>query len=145
MNIQPGSNQGRRKTVSGRNSGTSGFDELCSLIARVGHAALVILIFGALFHTYIKLDNEIDSTEAEIRKTSERIALLDRDIEGLKVRYATCSSRQFIVQQIRKFGLKLEPVRHDQRQTMHIFTKEQIARMHYIIPVRNDVAMGKRR
>lgn len=145
MNIQPGNSSRCRRAAPKKESAGSGFDELCSLIARVGHAALFILIFGALFHTYIRLNNEINSIETEIRKTDERITLLGRDIEGLQARYALCSSRQFVISQIAKFGLKLEPIRHDQRQVMRMYSREQIAGMRYSIPPRREVAAVDRR
>lgn len=141
MNIQPGG-QARRKVASCKNSGAgnNGSDAFFHLLASVGQAALFILVIGAFFHMYIKLDQEINMTESEIRRVNERIASLDRDIEGLKGRYARCSSRQFICQQIARFNLPLEQIRYDQQETIRIYSREQLARLHYP-SVRRRVAM----
>ena len=94
MNIQPGG-ASACKSIRQQNSMSkdTGKAAICNLIASVVQAALFILVIGAFFHMYIKLDQEINAASAEIRKVDERIASLDRDIEGLKGRYARCSSR----------------------------------------------------
>ena len=141
FNIQPGNSHGRR-VVRQKESDGSGLDALFGLCARVTQTALVILILGAFFHTYIKLDNEIDRASLEIRKVSERIKAVDRDIAGLKGRYAVCTSRGFIVRQIARFKLPLAPIRHDQRQEMHLYSNEQLARLRYPRFDTREMAMG---
>ena len=147
MNIQPGG-QGRKKSAANRNSQPkeSGNAAVCGLISSVINAALVILVVGAFLHTYIKLDQEINVTAAEIRRVDEAIVSAERDLEGLKGRYARCSSRQFIRQQIVRFKLPLEQVRYDQQQIIRIFSNEQLARMRFpAMPPRREVAMDNRR
>lgn len=147
MNIQPGG-RGQRKSAGKKSSAPkeSGKAAVCGLISSVINAALVILVIGAFLHTYIKLDQEINVTEAEIRRVDERIASAERDLEGLKGRYARCSSRQFIRQQIARFKLPLEQIRYDQQQIIRVFSNEQLARMRFpAMPPRSEVAMDKRR
>ena len=147
MNIQPGG-QGRKKSAANRNSQPkeSGNAAVCGLISSVINAALVILVVGAFLHTYIKLDQEINVTAAEIRRVDEAIASAERDLEGLKGRYARCSSRQFICQQIARFRLPLKPIRYDQQQLMRVYSSEQLAGLRFpVMPPRREVAMDMHR
>lgn len=146
MNIQPGG-QGRRKVAKCKNSkeNGSGSDAFFHLLASVAQAALFILVVGAFFHMYIKLDQEINVTEEEIRNVNERIVSLDRDMEGLKGRYARCSSRQFICQQIARFNLPLEQIRYDQQEVIRIYTNEQLARLRYPAVKQREVARNERK
>lgn len=146
MNIQPGG-QGRRKVVR-RNNGADenkGSEAFFHLLASVGQAALFILVIGAFFHMYIKLDQEINVIEDEICRINEDISSLDRDIEGLKGRYARCSSRQFICQQIARFNLPLEQIRYDQQEVIRVYSNEQLARLRYPVVRRREVAQNGRR
>ena len=63
-------------------------------------------------------------------------------IAGLKGRYAVCTSRGFIVRQIARFKLPLAPIRHDQRQEMHLYSNEQLARLRYPRFDTREMAMG---
>ena len=147
MNIQPGG-ASACKSIRQQNSMSkdTGKAAICNLIASVVQAALFILVIGAFFHMYIKLDQEINAASAEIRKVDERIASLDRDIEGLKGRYARCSSRQFICQQIARFRLPLKPIRYDQQQLMRVYSSEQLAGLRFpVMPPRREVAMDMHR
>ena len=147
MNIQPGG-QGRKRRSTSKSTEPkeSGRAAVCGLISSVINAALVILVIGAFLHTYIKLDQEINITSAEIRRVDEKIASAERDLEGLKGRYARCSSRQFIRQQIARFKLPLEQIRYDQQQVIRVFSNEQLARMRFpVMPPRREVAVDNRR
>ena len=79
----------------------------------------------------------------EVRKIDEQIAELDRDIEGLRGRYARCSSRQFICQQIARFKLPLEQIRYDQQEMIRVYTNEQLARLRLPVLPKREVAMDK--
>ena len=146
MNIQPGG-ESARKSIRRQSSipKDAGKAAICNLVASVVQAALFILVIGAFFHMYIKLDQEINSASAEIRKVDDRIASLDRDIEGLKGRYARCSSRRFISQQIARFRLPLKPIRYDQQQVMRVYSNDQLARLRFPVVPRREVAMDIRR
>ncbi len=144
MNIQPGG-QGKRKKATQLNKSTkeSGGEAVCHMLASITQAALLIFVIGAFFHAYIKLDQEINTTAAEVRKIDEQIAELDRDIEGLRGRYARCSSRQFICQQIARFKLPLEQIRYDQQEMIRVYTNEQLARLRLPVLPKREVAMDK--
>ena len=144
FNIQPGNSSGRRVIRKSSSDNGQGVDALCGLCARVFQTALILLVIGAFFHTYIKLDNEIDRAALEIRKVNEKIAAVERNIDGLKGRYAICSSRQFIIRQIARFNLPLAPIRHDQRQEIRLYSNKQLANLRYplfrsVPPVAMDI------
>ncbi|MBO7327946.1 MAG: hypothetical protein J6W00_04150 [Lentisphaeria bacterium] len=145
MNIQPGgATAGRSIRRQSSQPKDTGKAAICNLVASVVQAALFILVVGAFFHMYIKLDQEINAASAEIRKVDEKIASLDRDIEGLKGRYARCTSREFITQQIARFRLPLRPIRYDQQQVMRVYSSEQLARLRFPVVPRREVAMDIR-
>ncbi len=145
LNIQPGKSSGRKGSKAPEPD-HSGVDALCSLFARVGQTALLILVVGAFFHTFIKLDQDINSTTAEITQVERKIQQTDRDIEGLKMDYANCTTREFIDRQIVKFNLPLQELRLDQQREIRLYTDEELARMRNSrAPADRRVAMDKRR
>ena len=129
MNIQPGNSKNRRKSTTRSNEHGGGFDALCGLIAKIGQVALFIALFGTLFHFYIKLDQEINSTAAEIRRVDNMIVQVERETDGLRMEYANCSSRSFIERQIVLFKLPLKEMTQDQQRFIRVYTPEQLARM----------------
>ncbi|MBO5668140.1 MAG: hypothetical protein J6S43_03350 [Lentisphaeria bacterium] len=129
FNIQPGSTGGRRSSPQRKQDYSGGVDALCGLLARVGSAALVILVIGAFFHTYIKLDQQINQASAEIARVDERIVQMNRDVEALNMRFANCSTREFIMRQIARFKLPLVELRQDQQQYIRVYSGEQLARL----------------
>ena len=127
FNIQPG-NSGGVKSVSRRKEDYSkGVDAFCGLLARVGSAAIVILVIGAFFHTYIKLDQQINQATAEIARVNEKIVQTGRDVEALNMRFANCSTREFIMRQIARFDLPLVELRQDHQQYIRVYSGEQLA------------------
>ena len=132
MNIQPG-NSGTRRNCVRRDDRDNfgGVKALCGLLARVLHTAVIVAVIGVFFHTYIKLEQQKDALVAEIRGVNERIAEVDREIEGLRGTYADRSSRRYINAQIRRFRLPLVPTRLSQRHVMRIYGSDQLARVAY--------------
>ena len=145
MNIQPGNSKTRKKTVARSGDHGSGFDALCGLFARIGQVALFIFLFGALFHTYIKLDQEINSADAELRRINEECAAIDRDIAMLKTRRDDCSTLPFTQQQIARFNLDLHYIRQDQQQDIHLYSNAQLARLKRHRMPSGQLAMDNRR
>lgn len=132
MNIQPGNSSTRRKDVRREDRDNSGgVRALCGLLARVLHTAVIVAVIGVFFHTYIKLEQQKDAVVAEIRSVNERIAEVDREIEGLRGAYADRSSQQYISAQIRRFRLPLVPTRLSQRCNMHVYGSDLLARVAY--------------
>ena len=128
FNIQPG-NSTTSKKVRKPEPGHAGLDACFSLFARVLQTALLLLIVGAFFHLYIKLDQEINSTAAEIRRVDNMIVQVERETDGLRMEYANCSSRSFIERQIVLFKLPLKEMTQDQQRFIRVYTPEQLARM----------------
>jgi hypothetical protein len=128
FNIQPGNSSGAKK-VRKSEPVHAGLDACFSLLARVMQTALLLLIVGAFFHTYIKLDQEINSTAAEIRRVDNMIVQVERETDGLRMEYANCSSRPFIERQIAAFKLPLKEMTQDQQRFIRVYTPEQLARM----------------
>ena len=129
MNIQPGNSKTPKRRVPSHSETGGGFDALCSLFARIGQVTLFVFLFGALFHTYIKLDQEINGAEAGIRRINEECAEIDRDIAMLKTRRDDSSTLPFIQQQIARFGLDLHYVTQDKQQDIRLYTNAQLARL----------------
>lgn len=143
LNIQPGDSC-RKRSVRRRETDTSIVETLGKFFSKVWTIALVLLVFGGLFHTYIKFDQDINEISSEIQRVNERIAMLDRDIDGLKGDYANCTSRSFIIGQIRRFKLNLEPIRYDQQHSIRIYSDEQLARLPYPLPLQRVVTDRRR-
>jgi type II secretory pathway component PulJ len=102
-------------------------DALCSLVARVTQTALLLLVIGAFFHTFIKLDQDINNTTSEINQVERKIQQTDREIAGLKMDYANCTTREFIDRQIARFDLPLEELQLDQQREIRIYSNEELA------------------
>ena len=103
---------------------------LCSLITRMISFAVVILIIAALFHTYIKLDQEINSTKEEISRINANIVSMKRDIETQDMRLAGFSTREYIERQIAHFNLPLVELRQDQQIRVKVFNDAQLAKIY---------------
>lgn len=129
MNIQPGKSSRKRTTVKeqNRNQGDSGAFGV--LFIRMVRMALGTLILGAFFHTYIKLDQDINVASEEIAAVNSRIGELDRQIQVLDNRYEECCTLEFIENQIARFNLPLVELRQDQQILMRLYTNEQLARV----------------
>ena len=107
---------------------------MCALTARVGQTALGIMVLGAFFWAYITLGNKIAETETEIREVEKARKKLDREIIRLKLEEAGCSTRTYIVGQIRRFRLPLVPVNYRQTRSLTVLTAQQAARTPMLRP-----------
>lgn len=145
MNIQPGSSGTRKKTGRRTSDHGGGFDALCGLFASIGQVALIIILFGALFYTYIKLDQEINGADAEIRRINEECASVEREIAMLKNRRDDCSTLLYIQQQIARFDLGLKYVTQEQQQDIHLYSNAQLAQMRRYRMTSGQVAMDNNR
>ena len=139
MNIQPGKSS-ERKSIRQSSPDHSGVEALCNLLARVGQTALLVFIVGAFFHTYIRVDQEINGASAEIERIDRQIKQVDREIAAFEMDYANCTTREFIDRQIANFKLPLYEIRLDQQRRIRLYTNEELARMP--LPVRNDRRMA---
>ena len=128
VNIQPGNSSGRKKTSLQRQNGTQN-GAVGGLFVRVVRMAAVVLVAGAFFHTYIKFDQEINVASAEIEAINQRLKDLDLQIQVLDNRYEECCTLEFIERQIARFNLPLVELRQDQQIVMHLYSKEQLARL----------------
>ena len=141
FNIQPGNSTGR-KSVPQSVPDHSGWDSICGLVARVGQTALLLFIVGAFFHTYIKIDTDVNTTSSEIERVNRQIRQVDREISGLKMDYANCTTREFIDRQIVKFELPLQEIPVDQQSTIVLRSNDDIARFYNRTPATRRVAMN---
>ncbi len=131
LNIQPGNSTSRQCSKGREPEQSGGVDALCSLIARVAQTALLLLVIGAFFHTFIKLDQDINNTTQEINQVERKILQTDREISGLKMDYANCTTREFIDRQIARFDLPLYELQLNQQREIRVYSNEELARRRY--------------
>ena len=130
LNIRPGHSKPQQKRAKSTADNTGGMDALCNLGARFISTAVVILILAALFHAYIKLNQDINTVKEEISRTEANIAAMKRDIETQDMRLATYSTSEYIKRQIRHFNLPLVELRQDQQIRVKVYTDAQLAHMY---------------
>ena len=127
MNIQPG-NSKRRKPETPMVSAGGGLEELCSLVARVGQISIFIILVSAVVCGYITLDNKIAASATQIRTVEKEEKEVDLELIRWKNQYARCSSRAYIMGQVRRFRLPLVETRYTQTSQLVVLTAEQAAR-----------------
>lgn len=126
LNIRPGHLKKTTKPVrSAVNSG--GIDALCSLAVRYINTAVVILILGAFFYTYIRLEQDINTVKEEINRIDVNIVSMKRDIETQDMRLAAYSTREYIESRIAHYNLPLVELRQDQQIRVKVYTDAQLA------------------
>lgn len=129
MNIQPGNSSGQQKKKNRNDMQGGGWNEVCRLIARVLNIAVFLAVYGALLHTYIKFDQQINAASVEINRINEEISQIAREVDSLNNEYAYCSSRAFIDKQIAKFNLPLQELRQSQQKRIHLYSNAQLAKI----------------